>query len=220
MRALAMILIMTMLLLSCSATGENSVSAVLIDVRKTEESLDYTHHLLLFSRNTGDSAVLLMPGELILGGRSLNIREADGSDHLREEIGELLGLHIDAYLALDDENGAGALFAILDSLAAEQTEAELTGDQRLRLRWEMLYRHAGTLATEQVIENVYTATSEYIENKRVKQFLETSGKVAPERKGAHLIAFPIDMNGKALYDGAYAKELVQEILRELNTKNR
>jgi hypothetical protein len=53
----------------------------------------------------------------------------------------------------------------------------------------------------------------------VKRFLEENGKASAGQKDVPLIAFPIDMNGKALYDGAYAEELVADILRELGRKN-
>jgi hypothetical protein len=213
------LLLIVLLLSGCSQAADRDQAAVLIDLRQTSEDLEYTHHLLLYNRKTTRSAVLLIPGDLIPGDADAGIRENRDAAALRRDLGALLNISITDYVEIRDDNGAKALFAILDSLAAEQTELEVSGDQRMRLRWQMLYAHAGILASEQVIENVYAAVSPPLAHKQVKRFLEENGKASDGRKDARLIAFPIDMNGKALYDGAYAEELVADIMRELGRKN-
>lgn len=213
------LLLLVLLLVGCTNAADKDQAAVLIDLRQTSEDLDYPHHLLLFNRKTARSAVLLIPGDLMLKDSNRRIREIVDPAVLKRDFGALVGIRMTDYLEIRDDNGAKALFAILDSLAAEQTDVAVSGDERMELRWEMLYAHAGILASAQVIENVYAAVSPPVSQKRVKRFLEENGKASAGQKDVRLIAFPIDMNGKALYDGAYAEELVADILRELGRKN-
>ncbi len=214
--ALAVLLLLSFFL-SCSGRFGGSVGKVLIVLPGLEKDDVFAFHAVLYNRETHQSAVIMIPGEMILDNKVLAVSALEHPDAAADALGSLLGISFSSIIPLNREK-TGALFAILDSLSGGAAAEEISLDELYKRRWKTLYAHSSILASEQVSGTLLKITGNYVPDKKVVEFLTNFRNGSNGSKEPYLISFPIDMKQKPLYDGAYGKELVRDILHVLNRK--
>ncbi len=208
-------LILVLMVSSCRLPFTRDIMATMCVVNDERvEQLGYEFHLLLYSKITGKSAILMMPGDLLVGDGDTTVSALAGTHESREiksSVEKLLDIDVD-YVVFADTTAAQALFTILDSLEAFDLEDENRYGEIYDSRWRSLYKNARLFKGEQVFGKILDVTGKQMPANRVRQLL---GAMASDDAQPYLIPYPTDMYHHPLYEGAYGKELIVDIVRRL-----
>ncbi|MGM0431340.1 MAG: hypothetical protein ACQEQU_01340 [Spirochaetota bacterium] len=205
------ILLLGVLLVFSSCT-DSPVRYGLVLLPGDKQDYMFELHVVMHHRSTKRSAILVIPGETQTDDHMrLGALAASDPERAENVVEQLLDISLSCTVPLEGED-ALALFAILDSLS-DQTDSVQSEENLARVytrRWDSLYRHAAVLASDEISDTVLAVTEGYAADRRVLDFLNDV-----DGKPLHLVPYPIDMNQKPLYDGAYGKELTGDIREEL-----
>lgn len=216
-RIAVLLLILVTLMSSCAADEYEHISVtalVVYDQRIDEHGCGI--YLFLLDSKSSETAVISIPEMLVYEGSRASEAVMGTEQEMLDWLGALLGIPVKQSIVADSVE-AQALFTILDSLSSQEISEDQGYLDRFDLRWRSLYENARLLGSEAIIEKVFAVTDGQISSKKVKQALEVLGNTDGM---PYIIEMPITLDHQPLYQSAYGKELIVDVMYALSTSHR